>query len=595
MPHFMKQFIVLPFFFFPFFLFSQTITSGPVVGGVTSQSARIYIRTDVPTEFDIELDTLGSFATSFIVSDSTRSDQFSMVITDVEGLQPFKKYHYRFLINGQAQDSVYQFTSFPEVGDTGHFKIAVGSCNYFENFPLFGHIKQFDPMLFIHLGDWGYPPTPFGWNYNLYPDRIANAFSWCYNDPNMSGFVLGNTAIDYVYDDSYCHNGNQGNTFPQLNLIHPGTDSAFYQMNTVVFDEGVISGAIRGYFDQFPGYSAVDTSVGIYHSFKLGNIEFFMLDLRNPASPQNDPFVYHPETNSYTFEPDENHSLMSAPQREWLLNGLMSSTADWKVIGSSVMFNKRFKRFMDAAMQLQVLEPSMIQYAWSLAYFWHAYPADLNAVLDLVEENNIKDVIVISGDSHSSMVDDGTNAGLPELSASGLASQDEGYLNHELDSVMNLLGYNYGTIDSLWNGGGNGVGNDNFSDSYGTMEFFGRDSVMLCAHDETGAAMGCVRIYHSSNPLSINEKPLTRNELGMNVYPNPTQNEVRVSFAGKFTPSDKNRLELISPTGSLITSWKGAEVQQEMVIDLQGLPGGTYLLKFDNQKASATESVVLQP
>ncbi len=591
----MKHILLFSFLVFPFSLFAQSITSGPVVGGVTSASARIYIRTDVPTTFDIELDTLESFPTSFLVSDSTRSDQFSMVIADVEGLEPFKDYFYRFWINGQPQDSVYSFTSFPEVGDTGHYKIAVGSCNYFENFPLFGHIKDFDPMLFIHLGDWGYPPTPFGWDYNLYPDRIANAFSWCYNDPNMSGFILGNTAIDYVYDDSYCHNGNQGNTFPQLNLVNAGTDSAAYQMNTVVFNEEVISGAIQGYFDQFPGYGPVDTSVGIYHSFQLGNIEFFMLDLRNPASPQNDPFIYHPETNSYTFEPDSNHSLMSAPQRQWLLNGLLNSTADWKVIGSSVMFNKQFKRFMDAAMQLQVLEPSMIQYAWSLAYFWHAYPADINAFLDLVEENDIKDVIVISGDSHSSMVDDGTNAGLPELSASGLASQDEGYLNHELDSVMNLLGYAYGTIDSLWNGGGNGVGNDNFSDSYGTMEFFGRDSVMLCAHDETGATMGCVRIYHSSNPLSVSERSNPEEPEAMRIFPNPAQKEITVSFSATFRPAPANRLELISANGTVVASWSGMQVQQQMRIDLEAMAAGTYLVNFRNGKTAVTQSVVLQP
>ncbi len=521
----MKQLLALSLFFFPISLFSQSITSGPVVGGVTSESARIYIRTDVPTEFDLELDTLPSFGTSIFVTDSTRTDQFSMTIVDVAGLEPFKEYYYRFLINGQPQDSVYRFTSFPAQGETGHYKVVVGSCNYFENFELFGHIKDFDPMLFVHLGDWRYPPSTFGWDYNLFPDRIADAFSFRYNDPNMSGYVLGNTAIDYVYDDSYCHNGNQGNTFPQITAVELAPDSFFYDIQTIEFDSAVIPGAIRAYFDHFPGYGSVDTTIGIHHKFTMGNVEFFMLDLRNPASPQNDPFIYHPETNTYTFEPDSNHSLMSAPQREWLLNGLLNSTADWKVIGSSLMFNKRFVQFREIAEQLQVLGPSIIEYVWSLAYFWNAYPADLNGVLDFVEENNIKDVIVISGDSHSSMVDDGTNAGLPELSASGLASEDEGYLNYQLDSVIDLLGYSYGTIDSLWNGGGNGVGNSNFSDSYGTMEFFGRDSVMLCAMDESGATMGCVRIYHSSNPLGVGAVVAIQNQR-FDVYPNPATDEI---------------------------------------------------------------------
>ena len=39
--------------------------------------------------------------------------------------------------------------------------------------------------------------------------------------------------------------------------------------------------------------------------------------------------------------------------------------------------------------------------------------------------------------------------------ASGLASEDEGFFNFSLDSVIDVLGYDYGVIDSLWNHGGN--------------------------------------------------------------------------------------------------------------------------------------------
>lgn len=589
----MKKLLLLVLALSPAICSAQTIVSGPVVGGVTSESARIYIRTDVPTEFDLELDTMENFGTSFLLSDSTRSDQFNIVIADVDGLEPFRKYYYRYLFDGQVQDSVYEFTSFPEENELGHYKVVVGSCNYFENFPLFGHIKAFDPMLFIHLGDWRYPPSTFGWDYNLYPDRIANAFSFRYNDPNMSGFVLNNTAIDYVYDDSYCHNGNQGNTFPSINTIPLGPDSFFYDLVTVEFDSAVIPGAINGYFDHFPGYEAEDTTIGIHHSFRLGNMEFFMLDLRNPASPQNDPFVYDSETNLYSFEPDSNHSLMSDSQREWLLDGLLNSTADWKIIGSSVMFNKRFEMFMEAAIQLQALDNSLIQYAWSLAYFWHAYPADLYAVLDFVEENDIRDVIVISGDSHSSMVDDGTNAGLPELSASGLASEDEGYLNYELDSVMDLVGFDYGTIDSLWNGGGNGVSNSNFSDSYGTLEVWGKDSILLCAMDENGNEMGCVRLYHSSNPLGIDQPSLRTVDFLFKVQPNPATDQILVQFRPDYKPTAKASMQLVSANGKSIKIWSSAEIQQEMRIDLTDLNSGNYTLTVTDEKQKFTQKIVV--
>jgi hypothetical protein len=257
-----------------------------------------------------------------------------------------------------------------------------------------------------------------------------------------------------------------------------------------------------------------------------------------------------------------------------------------------VMFNKRFVQFREIATQLQVLGPSIIEYVWSLAYFWNAYPADLNGVLDFVEEHDIKDVIVISGDSHSSMVDDGTNAGLPELSASGLASEDEGFLNYELDSVMDLLGYAYGTIDSLWNGGGNGVNNNNFSDSYGTMEFFGKDSVMLCAMDETGQAMGCVRLYHSSNPLSIGTTVNT-NESRFRVYPNPTKEQIQLELFNGFVPSDKTSIELVSPTGQLVQTWIGTEIQNNMVIDLSNYSAGNYSVVLHDGSRTESRTVIL--
>ena len=238
--------------------------------------------------------------------------------------------------------------------------------------------------------------------------------------------------------------------------------------------------------------------------------------------------------------------------------------------------------------------PSVIEYLWSLVYFWNAYPADLNGVLDFVEENNIEDVIVISGDSHSSMVDDGTNAGLPELSASGLASEDEGYLNYQLDSVMDLLFYEYGTIDSLWNGGGNGVDNNNFSDSYGTMEFFGKDSVMLCAMDETGAEMGCIRLYHSTNPLSVGSTVYADKER-FKVYPNPSSDQFTIEWMRNYQPSKTASLELHHSSGALIQTWGSDMLTGPITVDVRSLAPGSYLFSLRDGARTDTKSVVVKP
>jgi hypothetical protein len=192
------------------------------------------------------------------------------------------------------------------------------------------------------------------------------------------------------------------------------------------------------------------------------------------------------------------------------------------------------------------------------------------------------------------MVDDGTNAGLPELSASGLSSEDEGYLNWSLDSVIALTGLPYLTPDSVWNGGGNGVGNTNFSDSYGTMEFFGKDSLKLCAMDELGQTMGCVTIYHSSSTTGI-ESNLTLNQDQMYlVYPNPTKDRLQVQFLNGFNPSLQSILMLTDLNGRIITQIKGIDVRHQMEVNLHGLAAGTYTITLIDEKLIETKKVMVR-
>ena len=285
---------------------------------------------------------------------------------------------------------------------------------------------------------------------------------------------------------------------------------------------------------------------------------------------------------------------MGQSQREWLLNGLTNSTADWKFIGSSVIYNQRFNQFFEIVMQLQALNPSFIEYASDLAYFWQGYPHDVEALKSVVEQNGIQDVIILSGDSHSSMIDDGTNAGFPELSASGLASEDEGFFNHSLDSVIDLLGYDYGVIDSLWNRGGNALNGFGFNDSYGTLEIFGGDSIRMCAVNEHGESMGCLTVLHSSI-AGISEMGSGGSSTNLfSVYPNPTNDRINLKFVDGFKPESDDQLELISADGKIVKRWNSAEIQfTVMEIDLSGFKAGNYLFKFYRNGSTSAKKFAL--
>jgi len=82
-------------------------------------------------------------------------------------------------------------------------------------------------------------------------------------------------------------------------------------------------------------------------------------------------------------------------QKEWLLNGLLNSTARWKFIISGVNLN-------------QTCKP---------ADSWGAFPDEWQEIMDFIAANNITNVTALSGDLHSGGgYDDGTNSGIPELS-----------------------------------------------------------------------------------------------------------------------------------------------------------------------------------
>lgn len=572
----------------------QTIASGPVVGGVRPNSARVFVQTAAPGSFLVQLSPSTNFTNALTFQGQTTAQSQNTAIIDLTGLDPNTNYNYRITrLDTSVIANGFKFRTFPTDGTVGNFRIAVGSCNYGANAALFESVANFNPILFIHLGDWGWPPNPLGNDMMLYPNKQAESFKTRYNMPGMKDRVLANCAVDYVYDDDYCWNDNEGWTYPRIVQSALPNGQPFYDLQTISFDPAIRDSAISAYFRYFPGYSAVNMQDGIHHAFKLGNVEFLMLDLRTSRTPRHQQFIYHPATNSYTYEPSPTHTMMGPNQRQWLLSKLSSSTADWKILGSSVIFNKRFSRFLQAMVQISALAPQYITYASNLAYQWPAHP-DQDIVLNHIRSNAIKNVVVISGDSHSSMVDDGTNAGLPELSASALASNDEGYMNYMIDSIIQLTQMPYPIRDSVWNGGGNGVGNTNFSDSYGTLEVFGKDSLRMCAVDEFDQIMGCITIYHSSLPMGAKTVVSDGGEIMELLYPNPARDRVRISFRPGHVIGKDDFLVIQDERGGIVKAWKGPQIPSGGTdVEIRTLSPGVYTVNYTGKAKLETRKLVV--
>ncbi|MCS6905764.1 MAG: alkaline phosphatase D family protein [Bacteroidia bacterium] len=495
-------FFITCFFLLTFFHLgkAQVLTHGPIIGAVASDSARVFIRTDSPTTFEIQLSTNDFITIARSFTGNTLAAQDNVAIVSLRGLQPETEYKLRVLIQGKVQKAINRFTTFPLEGKPSYIKFLSGSCmrDLFDtDTTIFKSMAREKPHLIQIYGDWGYPDSETGiqdvlqgTSYAADYTRVAKAYYDRYAS-SSSEAMLRAAPLNYVYDDHDYLNDNSGNTWAAFYNINPLAGligRPITQRQPLVAKQNVI----RGYKQYFPHYQLAAADDGIYHSFKIGNAEFFVLDLRANRTPNHDALKNAPGDRWYYEEP-VGHTLLGQRQKEWLKNALRSSTADWKFIISSVTFSKANQWVLDSCLKAGSRPVPLLkqQLTWlpgnisatgyiaSSRYLdkWVGFRSEQEEILNFILQNNIRNCFIISGDTHTGAIDDGTFAGLPELMAAGIKVANR----QEVWEYQNFMRFN------AWNRGGSGLCvNDNFSTHYGKVEVFHRDSVKLSLIDPFG-------------------------------------------------------------------------------------------------------------
>ncbi len=308
----------------------------------------------------------------------------------------------------------------------------------------------------MQIGDWTYPDfgNP-GKGYNESMEKLAETYRirYDYGYP-FNSEVLSRMPAVYLYDDhDYAGNDADGtNTFK--------------------------ANSVKAYDMFFPHYELSNPGNGIWQKFSFGDVDFFLLDLRTQRSSNSNAI-----NSQGLFDPPTGHSILSGfsidgeNQKTWLENSLKNSNAKWKVIVSPVIFNPRY---LDALKDERIAQmfPKVQK---GIIDKWAGYPEDIEFLTGIIKNNNIKNVIIVSGDSHSSYIDDGTNSGIPEISSSNLDTK-----NSKLGFLTQLAGYN------IWN---QGSYNDE-GHAYGRVSFyFGEEEyAMLEIVDQTGAVVLSYRL-----------------------------------------------------------------------------------------------------
>lgn len=482
---------------FSFSTKSQFIINGPAIGGVTPTGARMYLCTEQPQTINILLSEDGNENNTKSFQAFTTKEKFNTTIVDLSDLKTDTKYFYSFLI-GEKKDSIQgSFTTFPVNGKRGNYTFVTGSCQETENMKVFDVIPKHNPRFMLHTGDFTYPDYQIAPDYSADYAKVAYSYRKRYDEKVMKE-MLYSIPIDYIYDDNDYVGGNGGRYNKNgFRSNFKGTVDHMFIIDS--FPPSWRRNVIKGYTEFFPGYEMVDTSEGIYHSFKFANAEFFFVDR---CSAHEDPlaanFTYDAKKNTWSFSPKDSVTLFGAKQMQWLKNGLKNSTADWKFIVSGAPFNKALRKLIDKGMKIQKIQAkgyNGFHMATGFASYFAGYPKEQEDFLNFIKQENIKDVIVISGDTHHNVMDDGANAGLPEMNASGLSVTGT-YLAYFLNLVGNgTMMYDIG--DEIWNQGGNGIGNLNFKNAFGRVDIVENNYITLSLIDEDNEVISSFRVYHS--------------------------------------------------------------------------------------------------
>ncbi|MFN8282479.1 MAG: alkaline phosphatase D family protein [Chitinophagales bacterium] len=579
---------------------AQNITHGPMIGGVSENSARIYIRTTSAVNFILEYSTDSTFTTFQQISSATDANLDTTKIVDLQNLEVFTDYYFRYRINGNVEGTIGHFKTFPVVGAAEHLTFVTGSCQETPNMKVFNVMPTYNPILFIHTGDFTYPsyqiPRYVGLNYP--EDWSAVKLGWRRrNEEPVCKDMLKKMPIAYMPDDD--------DTWGNSKYFKGGGAQIRYENGKLInyFDlfprtQQMRTNCLTAYKEFFPGYPMQNDTDGYYHSFKVGNCEFFVIDVRSCNTGGWNNLKYNAAINLWTFDGNNPaQSMLNQPQLDWFLNALKNSTATWKFIISGVPFNKNIQPLVELPLLIQGTQFNIagnagtgFRLSYSFSDYFGAYAYERTKILNYIKNNAIKNVIVISGDTHGCAIDDGRNAGLPEMNASGL-SVSSTELYYQFNNIFKIIGFDLNKW--LWNKGGLGIGNDNMKNAFGKMEVFGNDSVQLQIIDEDNFVVARHTIKNNNIISGVHDLKVM-NDL-VTIFPNPASEKIQLNLNAKYYGEKIQYIKIFDVNGKEVYSANNLIQQNSSIeIPIQQLSSAAYLITIETDKSFAVQKFVKQ-
>lgn len=507
---------------------------------------------------------------------STDSTKDFTVKIDVTGLNPNTFYFYEFEHNGDY--SLVGRTKTLPVGNVDNMRLAVVSCaslesGYFNSYEAIANRNDMDAILM--LGDYIYEYDSQGFSPNANIDRNwepaneiiqLNEYRLRYNSYRLD-YALRKLHQNFpwicIWDDH--ETANDAYTDGAQN--HQTTEGPWAQRK---------SAGKQAYFEWIPIRPKAPGNQEIFRTFELGNLaKIIMLDTRLEGREEqvgaNDPIFN-----------DTARTILGPAQFNWFKNELSTTNQTWKIIGNQVMIGS-----------VQIFGSPINTDSWD------GYPAERQKLFSHLATNNIDNMVVLTGDIHTSWAVDlksgntpvGVEMVTPSVTSPGSPINLSALITAQNPAIkyVELTKRGFVLVDI-------------------TNQRVQGDWYNVSTIDQMDPTASCVKSFitnQGSNSLSLSNMPAighgsfnqalmgpcsrffvglsdTKNPLIIGVYPNPVTDIIKIQGLNL----SGNALSLFSSNGNEvqftqhIVSWdKGIDIIE---IDFTELPKGTYLLKAPN-------------
>jgi alkaline phosphatase D len=313
---------------------------------------------------------------------TTRARDFTVKV-DAGGLDPATTYYYRFE-HGAERSPIGRTRTLP-VAAAERLRLAVVSCaNYpYGFFNVYGRVAaRPDLDAVLHLGDYIYEfengrygdgaaigrvPQPVGETITL--DDYRARYATYRSDPDLQEAHRQHPFIT-VWDDHELAN----NAWRDGAANHQPDEGEWQTRRAAAW---------RAYLEWLPVREHADFTPRLYRTFRFGGLaDLVMLDARSLRDQQV-------AVDDLPGLSDGRRTMLGAAQEAWLADQLRESqraAIPWRLLGQQVMF----ARMTPSGQKVRNADA------------WDGYQGARERVLDLLHEQRIKDLVVLTGDVHSS-------------------------------------------------------------------------------------------------------------------------------------------------------------------------------------------------